>query len=548
MSALTLNLTEPGWITHPLGAKLSLSLKGQVYRNDLRIDIHQLSIDFADCQTTHQLSAFLPRLNGFYACVEQSDGQIRAAVDHIRSRPLFYGLVEGRFYISDDAEWVRQQVGDYQMDPVAREEFQLAGYVTGAETLFPNVKQLQAGECLVASEDEEGVQVETQRYYRFLHTEPVRYDEPALREALDFAAEACIQRLIDYADGRQIVVPLSGGYDSRLIVSLLKRHGYENVLTFTYGLPGNKESIYSKLVADALGFRWHFVEYSDSLWREAWQTDERWDYQKSASGLSSIAHCQDWLAVKILNEQGIPDSDCLFVPGHTGDFISGGHIPAAANPGISTTQSALSDAVLRKHYGLAPFYLVTKRPKDFWVNRIHDRSDQLKVGDGVSLANASEKWEWQERQAKFICNAVRVYEFFDYDWWMPLWDTDFIKFWEKVPLELRKGKHWYVQYVSATFRDHSSEVLGKELRNASDDSRIYRISKWILNRSAVLKSTVKRLIIKFSLGSSQKVHDPLGIRGRYPDLKCREMIDAGYNMNGVNAHFLLDSLDRLLTF
>ena len=232
MKKFEIHLTDSRWGKSDDNAT-QLRVKGPVYWDDAPCTNENLNHRLSQAQTTNDLTRSLNRLNGFYAWVEETPGRIRAAVDHIRSRPLFYANYDGRFFLSDDAEWVRQQVGDRAMDPVAREEFQLAGYVTGAETLFPNVKQLQAGEFLVATKLDDGVTVETHRYYRFLHTEPEQVHEPELRGRLDEVAMASIQRLIDYANGRQIVVPLSGGYDSRLIVTLLKRLGYDNILTFT---------------------------------------------------------------------------------------------------------------------------------------------------------------------------------------------------------------------------------------------------------------------------------------------------------------------------
>ena len=162
-------------------------------------------------------------LNGFFSFVHIRENEIIAAVDRVRSIPIFYGTTNNKVYLSDDAEWVRLQVGDSEMDPVARDEFQLTNYVTGKDTLFPNVKQLQAGELLRITCTDKEPNVQTYRYYSFTHTEPEEWEEPTLREELGRVTEAAFQRLIQYADGRQIVVPLSGGYDSRLIVAMLKR-------------------------------------------------------------------------------------------------------------------------------------------------------------------------------------------------------------------------------------------------------------------------------------------------------------------------------------
>lgn len=492
--------------------------------------------DATPIQRANSLESFaeaLTTLNGFYALVQQQSGKLLAAVDHIRSIPLFYGQCEGTVFLSDEAEWVRQQVGDEAMDDLARQEFQLAGYVTGPDTLFPNVKQLQAGECLLVTEQAGTPKIETRRYYRFLHTEPCEYDEALLKQGLDETAVASIQRLIDYANGRQIVVPLSGGYDSRLIVTLLKRLGYENILTFTYGVPGNKESQYSKQVAETLGLRWHFVEYSNELWRNAWQSDARWQYQKWGSGWCSVAHVQDWLAVKIMKENGSIDSDAVFVPGHSGDFVAGSHIPDAAFTGEPLDLEDVCRALFQGHYKLAPVNSFSSQEQE-WLGRIKGKTEAGKVEHAWQYADTYEKWDWQERQAKFICNSVRVYEFFDYDWWLPLWDKEFVRFWQYVPLELRKAREWYIEYVKRTYVSQTV-VKNKELDNASD-SLISEIKKYFLNVpfAKEIYSYIKPRISK---------QHPLALYGRHTSKVHEELQRSGFSILGLNAYDFLKRAD-----
>jgi asparagine synthase (glutamine-hydrolysing) len=57
------------------------------------------------------------------------------------------------------------------------------------------------------------------------------------------------------------------------------------------------------------------------------------------------------------------------------------------------------------------------------------------------------KWVWQERQAKFIVNSVRVYEFWGYDWWIPLGDSDMRDFWVHVTMDSRIDKRLYVAHI-----------------------------------------------------------------------------------------------------
>ena len=70
------------------------------------------------------------------------------------------------------------------------------------------------------------------------------------------------------------------------------------------------------------------MEYNKEQWKGVWNQNERWKFQKWASGYCTTPHMQDWIAVKILKDEGAIDSDCVIVPGHSGDFVAGGHIPS----------------------------------------------------------------------------------------------------------------------------------------------------------------------------------------------------------------------------
>jgi len=421
-------------------------------------------------------------LNGFFALVWHSPEKVVIAVDRVRSIPLFYGSSHGRVFISDDAEWVRQQVGDVSMDAVAREEFRLAGYVTGSATLYPGVKQLQAGEMLQVTAAVPTPVLQTYRYYRFVHEEVSHYDELMLRSRLDASAVAATQRLIDHAAGRQIVIPLSGGYDSRFIALMLKRLGYKNLMTFTYGIKGNKESGYSRQVAAGLDLPWHFVEYSEGQWRKAWHTEERHRFQRWASGWTSLPHVQDWIAVRSLKQRRIVDEDCVFVPGHSGDFVAGSHIPRDAFQGNPVDANLLVRRILERHYVVAASGQTPDQKQAVWGQRILHRAGVGHVATHAGFADAFEAWDWQERQAKYIVNSVRVYEFFGFDWWLPLWDAEFMAFWQDVPLVLRKERRWYLEHVQRQYALQTGAREATVLGNSSDIHPFGQLARSLLKR------------------------------------------------------------------
>tara|TARA_R110001599_G_scaffold68408_9_gene192727 strand:- start:7807 stop:9444 length:1638 start_codon:yes stop_codon:yes gene_type:complete len=485
--------------------------------------------------------ATLKNLIGFFALVKKGKNTVFAAVDHIRSRPLFYAVNEQTFYLSDSAEWVRQQMNETVMDEYAKAEFQLTGYVTGKNTLYKSVKQLQAGECLVYTENK----LVVKRYYSFEHREPEQYKESALLDELDIVAKASIQRMISYANGRQIVIPLSGGYDSRLIATLLKEANYDNIITFTYGIKGNKEAAYSKIVADNLGLKWYFIEYTEDLWKTAWQTEERKRYQRESSNWCSLAHMQDWLAVKIMKEQSIIENNAIFVPGHSGDMVAGSHIPnfIQTNLTVRYKKDILVEHLLHKHYCLArlsEFKILVSVFKE----EIESSLALQATYSAQEFANECERYNWQNRQAKYIVNSVNVYGFFDYDWWIPLWDRNFIEFFENLPLVLRNHS-WYTSYVKLKFNDNVKSPEYIELGSAG----VSKVSGVITSMaSSVLLEKIKlkyllRFIYRLVIKPLINKKDGLLINSAH-DCKERQQLERqDYLMNGVTAYFFLKEFD-----
>ena len=127
-------------------------IKGFAYRNgDLlrHEEFAALLRQHIRSSVSPDVTGLLQELNGHYAVALETTEYLVAAVDRIRSMPLFYSEHDRCFFLSDDPYWIREQTGNEQQDQVAELEFLLTGYVTGAETLCSHIKQLRAGENLV---------------------------------------------------------------------------------------------------------------------------------------------------------------------------------------------------------------------------------------------------------------------------------------------------------------------------------------------------------------------------------------------------------------
>lgn len=417
-----------------------------------------LAIYFDSVNSWQEFIQRIKRLNGFFAVVIQRENQCYAAVDRVRSIPLFYAVHNNEFFLSDDPYWIQVQIGGQVIDFISILEFLLTGYVTGSHTLDQRIWQFQAGEALVVRPKGTDLLPQTERYYQFLtgKGEVPCLSENELLSKLEEVTLAAIRRLISFADGRPVVIPLSGGLDSRLVAMTLKRLGYKDIIAFSYGVRENWESRISQKVANQLGIPWHFVEYSRALWRQWYWSEECKTYIKYANKLVSLAHLQDWPAVMELVKKGIIPKEAVIVPGHTGDFVTGGHIPAEILNEKGYNIREVIQAIKHHHYVLAPVKIACECAN----MRLQDGHDALckrlqsclKLDNESSLVNHEairlyECWEWQERQAKYIVNSVRVYDFFGLEWWLPWWDTEFVSFWEYVPLQLRLHRRLYRHYV-----------------------------------------------------------------------------------------------------
>ncbi|MBD3402403.1 hypothetical protein GF420_05870, partial [candidate division GN15 bacterium] len=309
--------------------------------------VRAFAADMSDSAST--LTNLLSGTDGAFAIVVSHGETIAAAVDRVRSFPLFYAEGSGRFYLSDDPLWVGEKCGSLDLDDLARTELQLAGFVTGPDTLLTSVRQLRPGEKLQF--DDRTGRLTVSRYFEFRHPAADDRTDDDWCDVLDEMHREVFGRLIAGLDGRPIALPLSGGFDSRLTAWMLKRLSYDNVICFTYGKRDNWESSVSRQVADRLGFRWVNLPDSYYAWRRFFGTDERFRYYQFAGRMVSLPHMQDFLAVRQLRDEHLIPEDAVFVPGHSGDFVAGSHIPAVFDsPKI--TRRELLDQIYRDHYWL----------------------------------------------------------------------------------------------------------------------------------------------------------------------------------------------------
>jgi asparagine synthase (glutamine-hydrolysing) len=410
--------------------------------------VSQLALEIPELPES-RIASYVCALDGHFALVLQTAEWSLAVVDKIASIPLFYVLDGDCWRISCQASRLVTKAGlglrDVDNDAVLA--LAMSGYTVGNATLYRSLQALTAGEAVYFEAYREPRRC---RYYRYTPwQEPAAGDYRDYLAALSGATLKSLQKMLAGVGNRQIVIPLSAGSDSRLIASGLKRLGAVNVKCFTYGIPGNFEAQISRQVAEKLGYEWRFVPLSHRLERAFYRSEEFKRYWREVDTCMAVPYIQGLSATKYLKESGWIDADAVFVNGNTGDFISGGHIPQALcdAPDAMTKEEALArlqDEFLKKHFSLWE-NLKTR-------NNMQNIAQQLRTAimhcaeDAIPACAPHGIYEYLEllhRQSKYILANQRIYEFYGYEWRLPLWDDAYLSFWAKVPTAMKARQNLY---------------------------------------------------------------------------------------------------------
>lgn len=391
---------------------------------------------------------FLSDLDGQFAFVLRDAQRAFASVDRVRTVPLFYGEGKQGWRVDDSASRLALRLGlkDYRAEPAL--EVGMAGYCIGADTITNGLSQIQAGEVVVF----ESGSPTAHRYYRY---RPWRVDtsvdDKVWQDRLTNCLEQLFQKLGDDLNGRPVMLPLSGGLDSRLVASGLRHVGYESVTCYSYGVPGNYEAHVARQVAERLGYRWVFIPYQRQSIRSLHDSEAFKQYAMLSDTRASVPFFQDFHAVGALQARSLIPEGAVFINGNSGCFLSGAHIP----PGLtedSGNRSPIDRAIgahIDRHFALWGD-LVNDKNRQRLFARQRDQFNDLS-GEAIAADQAYAAYEfleWQGRQAKFVTAGQRVYEFFGYHWRLPLWDAGFMDFWEGVPLHLKYRQSLYKQTLA----------------------------------------------------------------------------------------------------
>ncbi len=389
----------------------------------------ELAEFFSGATEEGKFDRLLKSANGQFSVIIQIDKTVFAACDRLRNYPLFYTKDDSGIIITDDCYSLIPLLSKVALNRQAVISFLSTGYVINNQTLIEKIFQIEAGAYVKFGESVTG------KFYHDPRNEITRnFDlKDGAKELKDLFSEVFKGHLQALSD-RFIAVPLSGGFDSRLVAIMVARFHPERVLCYTYGIETNPEILLAEKVAKKLGLKWIKIIYDSDLIKDFVTDPVFRNYYPFASGLTSMFFLQEYFAVKFLKDNKLVPDDTVFLPGFSGDMLAGSFI-------FPRLKKNLKKKKLAKIIYTEFFRHIN--------NKVKIKSEAIRlIGERIpkerlDACKVFDTWYLKERDAKFIVNSAKVFLYFGYKYVMPLWDNNLIDFCLNLPVNLRLNRILY---------------------------------------------------------------------------------------------------------
>jgi hypothetical protein len=343
------------------------------------------------------------RLAGGWTLVAAQNGELVVRTDPYGSRPLFIRLEEASATVADDIWSVLDSAP--QLDPVGVADFLIVGHHLGKRTFFADVSTTEPDSLLRIAD--------TGMTFESLNPPGPLSVGVSLDDAVDALENALLRVYDPYADIGSLLIPLSGGLDSRVLLALAVDLGLDvHAWTFTL-VRHSKEEALARAVARSLGVP-HTVSYvSEEELRSAAPA-----FIRATSAQKSLEHLHGYPA-----RRDPPDRFSVEASGIAGGMVCGG---ALLLPADTTPTKVEHASAMRYLAGHDPRRLQMRLPG---VPQWGERLDDL-VSDWYAAVNKTPRLAdfifLRNRPSRFsFWGPISLRDRFDYT--APFLDEDLIR-------------------------------------------------------------------------------------------------------------------------
>lgn len=429
-----------------------------------------------------ELIQWVKRIDGLFSFVINRDDETWLCVDVARSMPLFYSV--DKDIVSDSVERIVEVKGYTQKDLEisAVEEFIRTYYIGHERTLYKGIKQVDAGQIAYVNRKE----VKTEYYY--VHRSDI--EECTREEAIERFNKMSVENykdLLKVIDGRPIAISLSGGYDSRYVACMLKEVGATDVSCYSYGKGETFEVKKARQIAENLGFRWTFVNYTDSLMKDYF-SGEYIDFFDCYEGRDSVPYIQNYAAVCYLDKMKWFKPNTVFVTGLCNDMQSGAYTKQQEEVvGFEPSIHFLVNHIIeRRNMNNCLGKKALAKYKEVLYDTIKKMG--VNVSNYQEFVSATESIEAILMHSRVFLHMNDVHAQKGYEWLLPCWTKKSLSYWYSLPAEYRYNQNLYEEWQLTSIPAKYS-VAEKKVRTS------YTLYTGIEKTKARIRLLLKRLVL-----------------------------------------------------
>ncbi len=434
---------------------------------------------FAQAKSWEAFKRLCRKANGAFRVVITYEGECWIATDHRASYHLYYyqSPLDQKLYVAGNGFACLEHIHEPSWRKASLAFFLNKGCTPQNYTLLEGLYSLAPATAVRLSEEGKLL---SEPYEALVASgnAPKETEAEALTKFKHLLDEAT-ERLIQHLNGRQVVLSLTGGFDSRLIACQLKCYNYPKVLCLAYGKSGNEDMLKAKLVAKRLGYPFHYVPSVDTSKLSDYREDKAFlDYLYAMTGLSASYFFQEFMPSQTLMDCEFVEQGAVVLTGHQGDGIGGSQIMDRfflKEKDLSLEE--LADKLFKHKQKHQAF---TAQAEQIIKQEIKSSLQMLEAtSPNASAMNIFEGFISNEDYPKYILNSQHSWRYRGFETATLFTDKALYRFAYSLPVHLRFGKKLYDKLAQQIFQDYDLNFDDDELLLDILNSPSYRLKQWL---------------------------------------------------------------------
>jgi asparagine synthase (glutamine-hydrolysing) len=239
--------------------------------------LHKFLDDGIDC---------FKKMNGhFQACVyDQFEKKLFLIADRFSTKPLYYTVHKNRLLFAPEVKALLKDTITKKVNHDAISDLFHFGHLFGYKTLFKNIFLLPEASYLILENGES----QLHRYWDYPYVEKAyELNKPNKKKVNDYSER--LENLLETSVKQQtlgqkdkFLIPLSGGLDSRWMVSLVHDFGIAPISSFTMGSEETEDRKYAAIVAQKLKIDQTYFEIEVT---PIWEDSRHYSYISDAMSM-----------------------------------------------------------------------------------------------------------------------------------------------------------------------------------------------------------------------------------------------------------------------